>query len=115
MRCDVRASAPVSLIPDRDIGASTVGLAGSLSQAENRDQIGERTDLPIGLSGQALGPLPISIAPDDTHSEGGCGVGVPGVGRLKRDLLPRDTQPIDGQLVDFWIGLEDSYRLDRDD
>jgi hypothetical protein len=67
----------------------------SVRTADDLGQRGKCFDIIIGSAGQTLLALPIPIAPDHRHSERRCGVGVPRIRGLKRNLRGQDTQPVD--------------------
>src|SRR6516162_2328517 len=81
----------------------------------NCRQLRERGDLAIRFSRQPLRPLAIAVAPHHAHAEGRGSMSVPGIGRLERDRVGRDRQPVDGELIDLGVRFVDPYQLHRKD
>jgi len=67
---------------------------------EERWQLGQGTDLEVGLTGQPFALLAVAVAPHDLHPEGRGGVGVPGIGGLKGNSISTHAEPVAGALVE---------------
>src|SRR6266851_3303457 len=81
---------------------------------KQRWQIGQRRYFAVGFARQTLGPLAVAIAPNDAHPERRGGVGIPAIGRLKRDRLALDSKAADGKLIDACMRLIDAHLLNRE-
>ena len=79
---------------------------------KQRWQLGEGADLPVGGAGQPLAALAVTVAPHHAHAEGGGRIGVPGIGGLEGDGGGRQAEPVDGQLIDARMRLENADVLD---
>src|SRR6516162_1536039 len=76
--------------------------------ADQSRKLGKRSHRTIWSARQPLGPLAIAIAPYNPHAKGRGRVSVPCIRRLECNGDRRDTEPINGKLIDFRVGLVDS-------
>src|SRR5579863_8083 len=89
------------------------GNDSALLRPEQFRQGGERGGDDIRLARKWLRRLAGAVAPEDPHAEGRGGIGVPAVRGLERDRAGRQAEPVERELIDFGMRLEDADLLDR--
>src|SRR5438309_7608346 len=83
-------------------------------QTQQGRQFRQRPDFPIRLAREPFGTLIVSVAPHHLHAEGGCGPGVPGIGRLERDRARLEPQALYRKLIDPRVRLVNPDFLNRE-